>query len=99
MLLLKLWRQQAGKLRNRSKRQSTVTGMAIVALLILIGMYLLRASHAATPFVSLEPENGVLSGSAVTINDTTASGSRSLRFAAIGATVGRLCRYRAAYSQ
>jgi hypothetical protein len=54
----------------------TVVAVAAIATAVFI------AVRAAGPFVSAEPENGTLSGSAAIVSDNTASGSRSVRFPA-----------------
>ncbi len=74
-------------------------GILIVVLLFAaLGAYLLTRSHAATPFISVQPESGVVTGTAKVVTDTAASGSKAITFAAPppatgfvhpGITVGR----------
>lgn len=56
----------------------------LVVVTLLVG-YVLLATHAATPYASLEPETGSVSAPATAVNDVAASGGRALRF---GAGVG-----------
>jgi hypothetical protein len=61
-----------------------------VALVGFIGVFLLNLSHAATPAVSVEPENGTLS-TASSITDTTASNGRAVKFGAASGGTGTTC--------
>lgn len=51
-----------------------------------IGIILLLVTRAATPFVSLEPENGMLSRNDLVINDSSASGVKAVQFKAASST-------------
>lgn len=62
-----------------------------VILFAVVGTVLLFNSKAATPFASLEPENGSLSRPDLAINDTTASGGRAVQFAAAPAPSSGIC--------
>ena len=46
----------------------------------VIGQYFLSQSHAATPFVSAEPESGTLTAPASKVADATASGVQAVKF-------------------
>jgi parallel beta-helix repeat protein len=54
----------------------------LVVLLVfgLAGVLYIAMSRAATPTASLEPERGALTGSAVVVADTSASGSSAVKF-------------------
>lgn len=64
------------KLPQRIKLAVVMVGFAIV------GAVILSLSYAATPAVSLQPENGALSAGATVTADTTASGGQAIRFPA-----------------
>jgi parallel beta-helix repeat protein len=53
--------------------------IVVIVLVALIGMYFLAASFAASPFGSVEPENGTNNGATV-ITDSTASGGGAIKF-------------------
>lgn len=52
-----------------------------ICLVAVIGVVLLRASRAATPFVSAEAENGAVSAPATSASDSSASGGSYIKFA------------------
>jgi hypothetical protein len=60
--------------------------MIFVFAFVVIGVYLLVGSHAATPFASLEAESGTLAGSASVVTDASASGSSAVKFSASSST-------------
>jgi hypothetical protein len=60
-----------------------LTGLSLAVAFAVIGTTLLLATHAATPVVSLEPENGTHTGSATVVTDTSASGSKYVKFSAV----------------
>jgi len=64
------------------------TGILIVVLFVAVGAYLLSAGHAATFWISGEPENGTLKAPAGVISDTTASGGKSVLFSTPTITYG-----------
>lgn len=68
-----------------------------IALFAIVGTVLLFRSHAATPYASVEPENGTLSRTDLAINDTTASGGRAVQFKAAGTTPPAQCNSGGAY--
>ncbi len=45
-----------------------------------LGSYLLLSSHAATPVGSIESENGTISSAASSVNDTSASAGKAIKF-------------------
>lgn len=51
-----------------------------VGIFIILGITTLLLTRASTSVVQTEPETGTLSGSAVVINDTTASGGKAVQF-------------------
>ncbi len=55
-------------------------GLAIASLTGITGLIRELESHAATATASIEPENGSLSGKVTAVNDTTASGSKGVKF-------------------
>jgi hypothetical protein len=63
----------------------TMVGLLTVAVIAVSGVYLLARSHAATSPVSAEAEAGTLAGSAVLLDDATASGNKAVRFGAVTA--------------
>ena len=54
----------------------------VVASMAIVGANLHSSSQAATPFVSAEVENGMLSAPAAQISDVSAAGGRAILFAA-----------------
>lgn len=62
-----------------SKRMSLQTGGFVLGIAV-IGTIATLAIRAASPTVSVEPENGTLSGSVSTINDSTASNGKAIQF-------------------
>lgn len=54
--------------------------IGIIVFAVLGGSILLLATHAATSSNSIEPEDGSVSGSASSINDSAASGGRAVKF-------------------
>jgi hypothetical protein len=61
-----------------------VRNIALLVVVVIItafaGAALLSRSHAATAFVTTEPENGTLNGTAALSNDTAASGGKAVSF-------------------
>ncbi len=54
--------------------------LIVIGVFVVLGGLYLVASHAATPFVSTEPETGTLSGCASMVTDTAASGGSAIKF-------------------
>ncbi len=54
-------------------------GLVLVGF-IGLGLYLLIAGHASPPFVATEPEQGVLTGNAKIVTDSTASNGKAIDF-------------------
>ena len=52
----------------------------VLLLFVGVGIILLQRSHAATPSAALEPEAGSVTGSAVSVTDSTASGGEAIKF-------------------
>lgn len=78
-----------------SNKNSQATRLASVGLVVgvvmsvaVFGVSSLMSSHAASAFVSSEPETGSLSGGATIISDTTASGSKGVKFGAPAPVAG-----------
>lgn len=63
----------------RTDRQKSIV-VIFVILFVVVGVWLLIGSNAATPAVSIEPEKGTLSGSAAVVNDSGASGGKAVQF-------------------
>lgn len=61
-----------------------------IGVFAIIGTVLLLKSNAATPFASVEPENGSCSGNVTAISDTTASGGKSVQFGTPGGCASAL---------
>lgn len=59
--------------------RSVLFGVAVV-LFIIAGTYLIRASHAAAPFVSTESEAGIVLNGATILSDANASSGKAVRF-------------------
>ncbi|HEX8182422.1 MAG TPA: cellulase family glycosylhydrolase [Candidatus Saccharimonadales bacterium] len=68
---------------NKRRIISGLLAIAVVASVVSIGVYLNRFSQAATPFVSTQPETGTLTGNSSIVSDTTASGTKALKFGAV----------------
>ncbi len=63
-----------------------LSGLAVASLFGVLGTVHELLSHAATPGVSLEPEDGTLAGGATAINDSTASGGKAVKFSSTTGT-------------
>lgn len=65
-------------------RISRPTRIAIAVLVIgvvaVVGVYLLNASRAATPFISKEGESGTVTAPAISVNDANASAGKAIKF-------------------
>jgi hypothetical protein len=75
------------KIERLKKLYATNWGrFAIFAVIIIafavIGELVIIFSHAASPFVATEPENGTVNSPAVKTADSTASGGAAVQFAA-----------------
>ena len=68
---------------NRTIRLATLYKAGLVLLLLVcvaaIGVYIQHVSHAATSWLSLEPENGTPRGVTV-VSDSSSSGGRAVKF-------------------
>jgi hypothetical protein len=62
------------------RRRQWLPVTAVLAAFVCLGVYLLSASHAASPIVASEPENGTQTGSVTTVKDTTASNGSAVSF-------------------
>lgn len=61
-----------------------------ITIFAIVGTILLFRSHAATPFASIEPEQGAKTPNAVTVNDLSASGGSAVKFGATVAPPGTM---------
>lgn len=59
---------------------NSLIGITAIAAFAVVGSILLVSSHAATPTASIEAEGGAVSSAASVISDSTASGSRAVKF-------------------
>src|ERR1035438_2838044 len=67
----------------------TIIAIPIIAIIAIVGVYLLMPSHAQGPFTSAEAEKGVLSGSALIVNDSSTSNGEYVQFnASSGLIIG-----------
>src|SRR5579864_701106 len=66
----------------KTPKYQTIAAIVIIVAAAILGYFLFIASHASTPFVSIEAESGTLdnSGNAIKITDTTASGNSAVQF-------------------
>lgn len=67
------------KLRQYRHFNKASAGIGII-LFAAVGTILLFSSHAATPFASLEPEQGSRTPNATVVTDTTASSGAAVKF-------------------
>jgi hypothetical protein len=70
------------KFKNLRYRYRFVA-VIVIAMFLAGGLYFLIASHAATAFLTAEPENGTKSGSATSVSDTTASNGSYVKFGSV----------------
>lgn len=71
------------KQKNASSRRiRRVLAVSCILALVGIGLYCLSLSKAATPYIAVEPENGITIPSATIIADTAASSGRAVKFTA-----------------
>jgi hypothetical protein len=68
----------------KAKRRYIQQGAPIVVgvFFVAVGINLLLTSHAATPAINVEPEQGTLSSPATITNDATASNGKAITFKA-----------------
>lgn len=79
---------------NYPKRHNITSKQAIASMLFMgifavVGTGLLILSRAATQAASVQPESGTINSSAQVVNDTTASGSKAVKFVAATGGNGR----------
>lgn len=75
-------------MHNQIKLRQSVVLVACMGLFLVAGLYFMLASRAATSVVALEPELGLLSGSATVASDITASNGKSVKFGAAAPSTG-----------
>jgi hypothetical protein len=68
--------------RDTLSSSKKLAGALAIVSIGAIGTVTLLATHAATPFVSAEPENGTATAPASIVADSTASGGLAVKFAA-----------------
>lgn len=68
--------------RRLGKQKKILQAFGVVIGVAILGVALLKLSHAATPALSLEAEAGTLSAGATTVSDQAASGGRAVSFVA-----------------
>lgn len=69
--------------REMTRKQFLGLGaLAVASLFGLGGVIKMLSSHAATPFVTSEPENGTSTVGATFVTDTAASGGKAVKFSA-----------------
>jgi hypothetical protein len=73
-------RPRSSVFQNWGEQNKKLVPVAVLAVFVVIGVLLLSATRAATPFLSLEPENGTLAGTASKVTDTIASGGSAIKF-------------------
>jgi hypothetical protein len=69
-------------IKANKKNWKKISGSFVSLFFVAIGVFFLISSHAATTGVSLEAENGTLSGGATKVADSTASGGNAVAFGA-----------------
>ncbi|HET6924617.1 MAG TPA: hypothetical protein VFH39_02195 [Candidatus Saccharimonadales bacterium] len=69
-----------------------ISMLAAVFLIGAVGSYYLFTTHAATPTASVQTESGTVTSPALTVGDTSASGSHAVKFAK-AATSGTALHY------
>lgn len=73
-------KQRKNSIVSKLQRKRALPLLLFALGFAVIGTILLFASRAATPYVSLEPEQGTKSSSVTTVTDTTASGGQAVKF-------------------
>lgn len=64
----------------RSHSRNLLSSAVVVALFVVIGLFTLRGSHAATYATTAQAEAGTLSGNATLASDSGASGGSAVKF-------------------
>jgi hypothetical protein len=64
--------------------RNRILAVSVVALVVVAGIIVLAASHAATPFVTAEAENGTVTAPASKVADAAASGGSAVTFMTAG---------------
>lgn len=77
--------------KGLAEQYNTISVVVSVVLFAGIGTAFLLASHAATPTVSFETENGTITSVASVLTDATASGGQAVKFGANGSAIPALC--------
>jgi hypothetical protein len=75
--------------RNIRNLTKLIHRLAFVILLLVVavsGTLLTLFSHASTPYVSQEAENGTLAGGATEVSNSSASGGKYVQFASPSST-------------
>lgn len=67
-------------IRTFGKKVRVPRAVGVALVFAVTGVIILVTSHAATPTVSIEPENGNFSGNVTRLSDSTASGSYLAKF-------------------
>lgn len=65
---------------NQLTSSRSINLMIVIGVVSVIGSLLIIMSRAASPYVSVEPENYSLSGNAFVVNDSGASGGKAIQF-------------------
>jgi endoglucanase len=63
--------------------QRNLIVILFIAIFAIIGVYLIIGSHAATPYASIEAENGTLANGAVKVTDSNASNGNAVKFGSL----------------
>ena len=66
--------------RSYKRTYTTISSVIVAATTVVVGMNLLLETHAASPYGSVEAENGTINGAAAKINDAAASNGSVVRF-------------------
>jgi hypothetical protein len=76
-------RHHTGKQAIRAPtKQMTLYGLMIIISFFVVGLLVIKATHASTSTVSIEAEAGVVTAPAMQISDNSASGGAAAKFTA-----------------
>jgi hypothetical protein len=78
-------------LKRFSKQWQKLLEALTIVIVASIGTYLLSSTHASSPYVSTNANNGTLAGGAQTVTDPTASDGTSVRFSGTVSAGGGNC--------
>src|SRR5579884_3538786 len=76
------------KIKIKANSRNYIFGGVFIAIFVVIGIYLLIGSHAASPYVSLNADQGSLSNGATLQSDSSASDGKYVQLGTVSSGGG-----------